>query len=42
MDVVNVVKHLELERIVLIGHSIGAGVILAAAHQLKGRKPWPW
>jgi len=35
MDVASVVKHLELNRIILIGHSLGGGVILAAAHQLK-------
>jgi pimeloyl-ACP methyl ester carboxylesterase len=35
MDVASVVKHLELERIILIGHSMGGGVIIAAAHQLK-------
>jgi pimeloyl-ACP methyl ester carboxylesterase len=35
MDVASVVKHLELERIILIGHSMGGGVILAAAQQLK-------
>lgn len=35
MDVASVVKHLELDRIILIGHSMGGGVILAAAHQLK-------
>ncbi len=35
MDVATVVKHLELERVILIGHSMGGGVILAAAHQLK-------
>jgi pimeloyl-ACP methyl ester carboxylesterase len=35
MDVANVVKHLELDRVILIGHSMGGGVIIAAAHQLK-------
>jgi pimeloyl-ACP methyl ester carboxylesterase len=35
MDVARVVKHLELDRIILIGHSMGGGVILAAAHLLK-------
>lgn len=35
MDVATVVNHLELERIILIGHSLGGGVILAAARQLK-------
>ena len=35
MDVASVVKHLELDRIILIGHSMGGGVVLAAAHQLK-------
>ncbi len=35
MDVASVVKHLELDRIILIGHSMGGGVIIAAAHQLK-------
>ena len=35
MDVASVVKHLELERVILIGHSMGGGVILAAAHELK-------
>ncbi len=35
LDVANVVKHLELDRIILIGHSMGGGVILSAAHQLK-------
>ncbi len=34
-DVANVVKHLELDSIILIGHSMGGGVILSAAHQLK-------
>jgi len=34
-DVASVVKHLELDRIILIGHSMGGGVVLAAAHQLK-------
>jgi pimeloyl-ACP methyl ester carboxylesterase len=36
-DVANVVKHLELDRIILIGHSMGGGVILAAAQQLKDK-----
>ena len=35
MDVASVVKHLELDRVVLIGHSMGGGVIIAAANQLK-------
>jgi pimeloyl-ACP methyl ester carboxylesterase len=35
MDVASVVKHLQLDRVILIGHSMGGGVILAAAHQLK-------
>jgi len=35
LDVANVVKHLELDRIILIGHSMGGGVILSAAGQLK-------
>ena len=35
MDVASVVKHLEMERIILIGHSMGGGVILSAAGQLK-------
>jgi pimeloyl-ACP methyl ester carboxylesterase len=35
LDVASVVKHLELDKIILIGHSMGGGVILAAAHQLK-------
>jgi pimeloyl-ACP methyl ester carboxylesterase len=35
LDVASVVKHLELNRVILIGHSLGGGVILAAAHQLK-------
>ncbi len=35
MDVASVVKNLELDRVILIGHSMGGGVILAAAHQLK-------
>jgi pimeloyl-ACP methyl ester carboxylesterase len=35
MDVASVVKHLELDHVILIGHSMGGGVILAAAHQLK-------
>ena len=34
-DVARVVNHLELDRIILIGHSMGGGVILAAAHLLK-------
>lgn len=34
-DVAAVVNHLGLDRIILIGHSLGGGVILAAAHQLK-------
>lgn len=35
LDVARVAEHLELNRIILIGHSMGGGVILAAAHQLK-------
>jgi pimeloyl-ACP methyl ester carboxylesterase len=35
MDVAAVVEHLKLERIILIGHSMGGGVILAAARQLQ-------
>lgn len=35
LDVASVVEHLALDRIILIGHSMGGGVILAAAHQLK-------
>ncbi len=34
-DVASVVKQLELDRIILVGHSMGGGVILAAAHLLK-------
>lgn len=36
-DVAMVVKHLKLDRVILIGHSMGGGVILAAAHQLEGQ-----
>ena len=35
MDVAGVVRHLGLDRVVLIGHSMGGDVILAAAQQLK-------
>lgn len=35
MDVEAVVNHLELDRIILIGHSLGGYVVLAAAQQLK-------
>lgn len=35
LDVASVVNHLELDRIILVGHSMGGGVILAAAHLLK-------
>ncbi len=35
MDVASVVEHLELDRVILIGHSMGGGVIIAAAHHLK-------
>jgi pimeloyl-ACP methyl ester carboxylesterase len=35
MDVASVVKHLELDKIILVGHSMGGGVVLAAAHLLK-------
>jgi len=35
LDVANVVKHIELDRVILIGHSMGGGVILSAAFQLK-------
>ncbi len=35
MDVASVIKHLELGRIILVGHSMGGGVILAAAGKLK-------
>jgi pimeloyl-ACP methyl ester carboxylesterase len=34
-DVASVVKKLQLEKTILIGHSLGGGVILAAARQLK-------
>jgi pimeloyl-ACP methyl ester carboxylesterase len=34
-DVASVVEHLELDRIILIGHSMGGSVILAAAQKLK-------
>jgi len=34
-DVASVVNHLELNRIILVGHSMGGGVVLAAAHLLK-------
>lgn len=35
LDVANVVKHIKLDRVILIGHSMGGGVILSAAFQLK-------
>jgi pimeloyl-ACP methyl ester carboxylesterase len=35
LDVASVVKHLELDRVILIGHSMGGGVILSAANHLK-------
>jgi pimeloyl-ACP methyl ester carboxylesterase len=35
MDVASVVKHLGLEGIILVGHSLGGGVILSAAQHLK-------
>lgn len=36
-DVVSVVNHLDLKKVILIGHSMGGSVILEAAKKLKGR-----
>jgi len=36
-DVIAVVKHLELEQVVLVGHSMGGGVIVEAARHLGSR-----
>lgn len=36
-DVVSVISHLDLKKVILIGHSMGGSVILEAAKKLKGK-----